>query len=207
MAKYTKKDFAALTKETTKTLSIYKQRGKVVYDVDGMIDTDNPVNHSFLVSHSQKTEVKQIPREETYKPVGVEPDNDIDEEDENGILPLHISDKRYKHFLAKKTERAAELDQIKIEKLKGIVIPSELVKPVFLQHNVFVVNEIKIMMDEELRAVAKAYDIPASKVADIKGRWTEGINSSIRKATQLSVKAVDSIVNDFAQSRGVGERA
>lgn len=205
MALKTKKEFAALVNQSTRWLSVYIERGKVVVNKKGMIDTENVVNKSFLLQYdpTKKTE-PQIPREETFK----DPTATSERPAELGDIPdVYVSDARYKHFLALKTERAAELDRLKIDKIKGEVIPSDLMPPVILQHNQSFVTAFKNVADQILTDFAKIKNFSVAEIADMRGRMLQAINDGAKNATAMSLKTVSVIVKDFSVKRGVGERA
>lgn len=224
MALFTKKEFADATGQTTKSLSVYAGRKKVVVKVDGMIDTNDPVNKAFIASHGWKKPEKanvytDIATEEKKKAATVtialkraadSSINDTDSEDEDdldGIDQPMVSDRKYKHHLAQKTKLSAEAEQIKIDKMNGVVVPSAMIEPLFMQHNQSILMEFKNMMDKELRAIAKEHDLTVDEVAIIKGRWIEGLNSAVREAAAVTIKAVRGIVNEFSVKRSVGQKS
>lgn len=208
MGFHTKRQFADLINDQTKNLSQYIKRGKVIVEENGLINDMNATNISFLLTRKGKKQPikQQIPREETYvasAPFKIGPANDDEDSemelDKNGIPEVSVSDKIYKHWLAKKTESAAEIDRIKIDKMKGMVIPSELIKPLFQQHNQSILAEFKNMMDEQLRFIAKQYDLNIVQVSEIKGKWVEGLNSAICRAKTVTIKGIDNIINNYSE--------
>ena len=206
MSLLTKKQFGAITGVQTKALSVFISRGKVIVEKN-LIDTENSINIAFMNKHKViiGENFEQIPREETWIDPATKVTNPPGLFDES-IPQYHISEQKLKYLDTLKREKEISLLKIKEEKINGTVIPSELIKPVFLQHNQSVITEFKNMTEETLRSIAKTYSIPLNKVAELKGEWMKGINRAILKATELSVKAVDVIINDFSEKRGVGQR-
>ncbi len=228
MALLTKKDVAEKCCKPTNWLSVYIKRGKLVElkkgANKGMIDTSDPTNASFLEMYSVNVEAFSAPKAVNKRKTQAEPSNDDDFDDEpvssgdddgeqyvtvggRKILKKHVSDQLYKHFQAEKTEKEAELNALKIQKLKGIVIPSAFISPLFLQHNQYIVQEQKNADDEMISMLSHRYDISAADVAYVRGEWVKRRNAAVQKATDMSVKGVENIVNEFSESRGRGERS
>ena len=129
MALHTKRQFADLCGIPTRTLAIYIGRSKVVLTGD-MIDDQLPENKYFLASRAMKSGESAAHQEQkeqviVHKTVTAQPNI------QEGIFAL---DQRIKVLEAKKKERELAILAIKEDKLKGEVIPSDLVKILFLQH-------------------------------------------------------------------------
>jgi len=195
MALLTKKEFTALCGIKTNRLSVEIERGKVILGDNDMVDPDNETNVAFRerVQSKQAAKNEQISRSETY----VEPGGD----DEDGINPLTVSDKRYKHFLAQKTEKAVELADLEIAKKRGVVVPSELIKPLFSQHNQSIITEFKNLMDSALRVVGKECDLTVEQAARIKGDWIAGLNEAMDRAKKATAKGIANIVENYQEAK------
>lgn len=112
----TKDHAATLLKITTRELSVYLKRGKLdiedgkdYADRDCMIDLDGERTKAFMQKKMAKKGVGKLPISAKrpniemppadYDPEGTY-DSDSDEVGEDGVLPLHISEKKLKHFMA-----------------------------------------------------------------------------------------------------------
>lgn len=202
MPNLTKKEFAALCGIKTNRLSVEITRSKVVLGADGKIDTNNETNTAFRtrVQATQENKAQQMPREETW----VDSDGADDEPaDESGIDPLVVSDKKYKHYLAEKTKRASELDGIRIEKAKGILIPSAPIIPIFLRHNQFIMQEQKNADEEILSMYAHKYDITPEDMAYIRGEQVKRRNAAAERAAEMSEKNIANTINEFSEKKRV----
>lgn len=212
----TKQQVAGLLGINTRHLAVLIKRGKLICSGDS-IDIQQTDNKAYISKQQNSNKKgakavkldevkvpKQIPRTETY----IEPDteDDEDESDPDKIPDYHVSETKLKFLDTKKREREIALLKIKEDKIRGTVIPSELVKPVFLQHNQSIITAMKNMMDEKLREIAKKHSLNVNEVADIKGNWVTGLNESIDKATKASIKAVDNIISEHSEKKSVGER-
>lgn len=232
----TKAEFAEMCGISTSYLSVAIGRRNVVPNEDGMIDTEHPSNVAYYnkkVATKPELQVKkkitldrptgdqQIPREETYvapktykvRPVYDEEINEISAEmpqktlfDPDTLMSLPESEQRYKHNLAIKTERDAEIKRLEIEKKKGIVVPSAPIQPIFLQHNQHILAEMKNADEEMLTAFAHKYGISGADVAYIRGEWVNRRNVAMQKASEASAKGIAAIINDYSDKRAVGER-
>jgi hypothetical protein len=213
MALLTKKDFAAKTGQTTKTLSTYIGRGKVKAEDNGLIDTNNELNKSFMIIHSGKEAKErkarantlnaipqpQIPREETW----IDPDGLEDNEfDENGIPALHVSEKAYKHYLSLKTKASEELERLKIEKLKGDVVPTQPIETLVFQFKQYTLTQQKIAYESFLNEIAHKYSITGEDMAYYRSFFIKSLNNAVLSATDLFVKDLGTTLGQYSVKKG-----
>jgi hypothetical protein len=211
MALFSKTEYAEACGMVSNALAVYIKRGKVVVGEDGMIDTNEDKNIAFLEKMRSKKQGIVIPKEPKKKappvptPVFAE-ESENNSENEGEIPSLAASERLLKHLDTQKREREVEKLDLEIEKKRGEVIPSELIKPVFLQHNQHLLMSMKNADDEMLSIFGHKYSLALEDIAWIRGEWTKKRNTAITEATSASVKAVDSIVADFSVKRGVGQK-
>lgn len=214
MAIFSKTEFAETCGMVSNALSVYIKRGKVIVNEDGKIDTKEDRNMAFYEKKRSKgslpKEKPQIVAKEptqekkfTYK----EPETGEESTINAGDIPSFVESERLlKHLDTKKREREVEKLDLEIEKKRGEVIPSELIKPVFLQHNQHLLMSMKNADDEMLSIFGHKYSLALEDIAWIKGEWTKKRNTALSEATGASVKAVDTIVAEFSVKRGVGQK-
>jgi len=225
MALYDKKEFAELCKVNTRYLSVQISRGKVILDKHDKIDTENSVNKFYVEKIYGRMDLvpkKPFTAAKPAKPIAKVLSDEEDQEDDEDVeltmedlladpnrknLDYPELERIYKFLQGKKIEKDIEKNQLEIEKKKGIVVPSELIKPVFLQHNQFIVTEFKNAADEVIRIISKKKSLSVNEQAEIRGELVKTINESINKATLASIKNVTNLITDFSDKRGVGERA
>lgn len=212
MALLEKKVFAKKCGMTTGNLSNNHKRKLVVYEENGLIDDCNQTNIIFLVKHSGKVQqsiidkpipvkTKQIPREETF----VQPDeynfDDEDEEDSRDWSANNVGkSQEEKLFWQAKREKAnTELLVQKKKKIEGTVIPSELIKPVFLQHNQCIVTAFKNESENILVELTKMCDLSTDQVSEFRGRLYNLINEGINDATKASLLSVRNIILNYSE--------
>lgn len=222
MALHTKKQFSDLCGIATNNLSVQIARGKVILTGD-IIDDTIDKNRAFLEKRiSKKTiesEISPIAKTKNHEqiiiPVPKLSDQKIEQGSTDQKFELVSPDEKQSYTESERqlkyldtVKRKAEIEKLYLDvaKKKGEVIPSELVKPVFLQHNQSIVTEFKNAADDIVRMFAKKKSLTVNEVAEITGELTSSINNAINKATTTTINSVDSIVNDFAEKKGVGER-
>lgn len=220
MAHLTKKEFAAKTGQTTKTLSTYILRHKVTVEDNGLIDTTLEINKAFMGVHSAKADLKSsvappivIPvenvlssvkasRRKEITQVADDGDEEENQEDENGIPALFISEKRLKHAQAKKTEAAEELDRLRIEKLKGDVVPTEPIEILIFQFKQYLLTQQKIGYESFLNEITQKYSISSADMAFYRSFFIKAINNSMADASELFVKDLEGTLAAFSIKKG-----
>lgn len=197
MARFTQKEFADECGVGTNYLSTYKRGGYINVSEDGTIDSEDPVNARFLEKRIGRAQRQKEEREEKK---AVDPIT-------GGALPEYEESERLVKFWdSKKREKEVEKLQIEIDKKKGEVIPSELIIPLFLQHNKSIVTSFNNVCNAILSEYAKKKDFSPEETSDMRGRMIASINEGIRDAQNLTKAVVKSIIEEYADKRGVGER-
>lgn len=213
MPLYSKKEFADLCGLSTGNLSNYAKRGKIIYSGDYIDDTLD-LNASFLAMRQGKLPKDKIEEKEQKHVVEVKKHNTIALNHQN-ISPNTIKDQASNAILQLNTQKIeTQINKMKMEmeklrlqnsKFMGEVVPTGLIKPVILQHNQSILTESKNTIDNILRIFAKKHSLDAAEVAEIKSQYIPELNNMIKKASFLTIKAVNNIINDFSEQKGVGE--
>lgn len=196
MALLTKKEIAELCGLETKNLSVYITRGKVIVGKNDLIDTNVDKNKSFIEKRKGKISDVKIQTTTVIE-------SKVSEQSEGQSYTE--SERQLKYLDTIKRQKEIEKLDIEIQKKKGEVVPSELIKPVFLQHNQSIITEFKNATDEIIRIFSKKRSLTVEEVAEIKGETTETINNAINKATFSTIKSVESIVSEHQDKKNVGE--
>lgn len=203
MAKFSKKEFAGLCGIETKNLSVYVTRGKVIVDSDGTIDGSNEHNKTFLMKQSSKK--RPVPEETTKKEKEVVTQPKLISEMEETAEYSGLEIKKTAAQV-EKLQQEVRLLKIKEEKLQGVVVPSDLILPVFLQHNQSIITEVHNESIEFVRLFVKKNGLSIEEEAQIKGSVIKWFNGAITRATEMSKVSVKNIIKGYANNRGVGER-
>lgn len=197
MSVVTKAVFAEMCGLKTNKLWNYTDRGQVILLGDGKIDCDDPRNKAFLEKKSAKKQ-KQEPQEK-QKP------QESNQDQETGTDYAAL-DRQKLSAQVEKLNQEVRLLKIKEEKLKGIVVPSEVIMPVFLQHNQSVLTSVKNESDEFVRLFSKKRGLSGEEIAEIKSGLIEWFNRAMDSASALSKVTIKDIVNNYSITKGVGER-
>jgi hypothetical protein len=213
MALHSKKDFAALCGMSTKALAVYinPKRGKVIMSGD-YIDDSHPVNKDFLEKRKGSVE-PPAPKLHMLRP---DPGADIpntgeDEDDDAGIGEDGEPDSGYqlnKKLLKKKIEKLdvdTRLQELKEEKMRGELIPVDLVKNLFRAHTQSIVTSMKDGIDELLINFSVEARLRGDQVAGLRGKIVGILNNGVDKSVIVTQKNMRSIVNQVKVKRDVGE--
>lgn len=220
MALLTKKDFADSCGMETKKLSVYIQRRKVKAMDNGLIDTNDELNKSFMIIHSGKERVAKVAKEpKGRKPrantlntipqpqiqreeIWIEPGIEDEELDENGIPALHVSEKAYKHYLSLKTKASEELERLKIEKLKGDVVPTQPIETLVFQFKQYTLTQQKIAYESFLNEITHKYSITGEDMAYYRSFFIKALNNAVLSATDLFVKDLGTTLGQYSVRKG-----
>jgi hypothetical protein len=203
MSIHSKKEFAELCNMKTNELSVYIKRLKVIEGPNETIDDNVDKNRAFLEKRRKKqtlSEPKQLRVIEFKEKTTSEP-----EETSTGQSYTE-SERQLKYLDTIKRQKEIEKLDIEIAKKRGEVVPSELIKPVFLQHNQSILTEFKNGIDEILRVFAKKSSLSVNQIAELKGEMVDIINRSVNKAIVTSENSVEVIISEHAEKRGVGQK-
>lgn len=196
-----KKEFSKLCGKPVNKLWTYIDRGKIILLGDGKLDTNDPRNKAFLEKWAARTDTNTPIQTPTILESKIQQPAPEQSEGQS----YTESERQLKYLDTIKRQKEIEKLEIEIQKKKGEVVPSELIKPVFLQHNQSIITEFKNATDEIIRIFSKKRSLTVEEVAEIKGETTETINNAINKATFSTVKAVESIVSEHQDKKNIGE--
>ena len=218
MALHTKKDWAEKCGMATNSLATYIRRGKVVVGENGMIDDKVTENKLFLKKWGGRQSEQQLVKE-LSKRVPLIPemaDSPIDEQfkaamaaqkkGEKPPMDLGESIEWEKYWSALKREKENEKLELDNQKKRGEVIPSAVIAPLFFQHSQSLMTAFKITMEDVVRRMGKQYGMTPADVSEMRGVIIKQINEAMIKGEELTINALGSIVSDYQDKKGVGER-
>lgn len=191
MPKITLQQMSDITGITSGNLSNYRKRGKIVEDSEGLFNTENKFNKLFL---DQKVLKKMNTSDAS------EPDDALD-----GIPDISVSTTRLKFLQANKTEKEIAKLELDIQKKQGEVIPYELIKPIFLQHNMSLLTAFKNAIEDVIRALSKENELNGEQIARVRGEVIEIINAALKNANDVSLKSIDIVISNYSDLKGIGE--
>lgn len=204
MAFLSKNELCELCNVKVKDFSIYVKRGNVVMNGD-FIDSNNEINKKFI--ERRKSRFSNEPKiNKTVEQKPLPPPNIQTEKIESSEGQTYTESERQLKYLDT-IKRQKEIDKldIEIQKKRGEVVPSEMIKPIFLQHNQSIITEINNRLDEFIRIFSKKRSLTVEEIADIKGNVVEWTNESMNRAILTSVKGIESVIDEHSEKRGIGE--
>jgi len=221
MAKFKKREFYEHCGVTKSYFYQYIKRGKIHVGEDNLIDTDLPMNRDFMDSRvkNKKTAPPPAPVVEVVSTPAPKPRKRTKEElqeaerqrkrsekaDEEATHKYNL-DRQIKEAELEKKEQDIELNKIKIAKLSGEVIPTELVKVIFAQHFKSVTTSFHQGCDNFIMTIAKVTGMKKKDMARMRGELIEIVNEAVRDGIQDSKESVRNIVGEYKEKRGIGER-
>lgn len=198
MALYNKREFSVLCGIETKNLSVYISRKKVVLNENDLIDDKNQINAAFIIKASAKIENKSVdPVVYEAKVIRNTPKNTEEQEEDNENLSIAALDRKKLELDIEKKQADLEKVVLSNSRAKGEVIPFGLIKPLITQNNQSLTTEFKNAADGIILEIAKKKDLSSIEVAELNGVLVSVINNAIRKATELSIKNLDIIIEDY----------
>jgi hypothetical protein len=215
MPLYSKKEFSDLCNKPTNWLSVYVTRGKVNVNSDGLIDTADAHNRDFLLRYAV---VNQTPKSYTI------PDDYA--EAEEPVVTSSTASKKDKpakqsggedngtrfavELQLKKAQRdkalqEIELNKLKLEKQRGEVIPTELVRNVITVLAKTNLSAFKNATESVLTVISAKYKISGEDMALFRSQIISSTNEANKEAAVSAKKMVKNIVEEYTKKKAVGE--
>jgi len=222
MAVHTKKEFATLCGITTKDLAVYKGRRQVVIREDGFYSDTDPVNELFLQKQlaksgkniviekntSPEAPAAEVPKEVIQHPTSTsipEVPNSHPPVPKKKLSPFEL-EMELKESMIGKTQVQTRIEEIKEQKLLGMLIPTELVKSMVLQLNKAFISSFKDGAERFLTEISKAKRLSGGEQAELLKQMINIINESSHKTILESKTQMKIIVSQFQEKRGKGEK-
>jgi len=226
MALYTRAEFAKLIGVIPQYVGTEIKRGKI-FEEKKKIDDTHKINKEYIKSrrvNALEKKVKgfaemprdansDIPESEIIEEVTARLSNPQPNRSNNATLkPITQDEKDYLEVIAlekrlknEKLQGEINLNRIKVQKAAGEVIPTDMVKGTFLQHNKSIAVAYKIGNEKILNLFATSHDISKEKIAEMRQKMTEIVNECIKEAAKMTTKNVENIVQEYSMTRGRGE--
>lgn len=177
-----------------------------------MVDDTIPANAFFLQTQLDKraAEKSEISVAKPTTPITKE---QVEEATESGVEPVdpdvltNYNLGLEKLRLAnKKAQEDLEISRMKKEKMAGELIPTELVLLLFASHFKSVTTSFHQAIENLLTTIAKQNDLNREAVAKIRGELIEVINKAVKDGLQSSKRDVASLVREYSQKKGKGDK-
>lgn len=228
MAKFSKREFYEHCGVSKSYFYQYVKRGKLHVGADNLIDTALPMNQEFMDSRvkNKKTAPPPVPVPvATPEPVFVPAppkgkvrkltlnekkdllrlEKEVEIEAQAATHKFNL-DKAIKEAELEKKEQEIELNKLKIAKLSGEVVPTELVKVIFAQHFKSVTTAFHQGCDNFIMTIAKVTGMKRAEMSAMRGELIEIVNMAVGDGIEESKNSLKHIVGEYKEKRGVGEK-
>jgi hypothetical protein len=208
MAFITKTEFAELCGVELNALSVYIKRNKVVV-VDNLIDPENPINKVYkdkqaLNKQKKNPDVLAVDTQQAAPAAkNAAPAHAVELDGANGFQLNNIKTIQQIEKLKEEIEKL----RIGNAKLQGEVIPTELATTATIQLAKELGTAHKNWAENFLLRIAQRYKLKNEDVAAERGEMIKCINSATDGGIETAVKNLDTIVNDYAIKRAIGEHS
>lgn len=203
MARYSKDEviqMCGIKKESARSyFKNYVDRGKLVLSGD-FIDDSIPVNAEFIRKRVNTTGTPHVPQQpsstSTKKLHYEEPKYDKSKFD---------LDKQLKQQELLKKEAETRLLNLREEKIRGEIVPIELIKNLMVTHTKSIVTAQKDGIEDLLININKEARLTGAQLAKLRGKMVEILNIAVDKAISTTKKDLDVIIGQISTKREVGE--
>lgn len=203
MALYSKEDFAKACGVSSGYIAMYIKRGKIIVENE-MINDKNRDNATFMKQRLDKVRAKNLEGKAVI--------NDLVPEEKGKSVPLDQNHAdsydlglKKKAIDIEKAEAEVRLLVIKEEKMRGELIPVDIVKAVLAQYSQSIQTEMRNFIENFIVIIAKRKELSIAEVAEIRGESISAINESNTKAVYGAKKSISNTVKEYSASKGVGE--
>lgn len=199
MPKVTAKELADMTGWETKNLSVYVTRKKLVKDKNGLFDVDEPKNALFIAQN--KAEGTKKPEKTPPKGKKEAAIRDLDDE----VKKVKAITMQLEVNKLVMQEQSIRRNQIEIEKKEGQLIPTELIKALFLTHSKSITMTFKEGMEKIVDLFTIKYKLSQADAANMRKTMVEAINKGVDNAVSNTRGSLKKIITDYSEKRGVGD--
>lgn len=220
---FSRREFAEQCGVTPTYITQYIKRGKIKLDSNGNIDSSLPMNKDFMLARASKpskakTPKKELPdkkkpkappspKEKVKPPNSNQPAAGLDwTPDEIEAMGKYQLEVQMKNLDLEKKEQEVEINKLKIQKLRGEVVPTDLVREVLKRHTKSLTTAFHQGADNFIMTITKISGMSREEMAGIRGELIEIVNKAVADAIDESKQEVDNIVNEYSQTRGRGEK-
>jgi hypothetical protein len=219
MPRYSKKEFIALALITHATLSMNIKRKKVIPNSNDEIDTSLAINNDFLLKYIDKAKQKALNPEGAPKkkkavksktiatpkaPTPQAPEVKVrqiskeDEQVEEQAVKNYNLERYKKELEIEKLENENKIKKIQLDKMNGVVIPTDLVMILFGQHSKSITTAFHQAAENFVVSMAQSYGVDKKAQAKMRGDLIAIVNKGITDSLDISRNGIDNIVDDYS---------
>lgn len=208
MAIITVKELGKIVGKSHAWMITYRTKGRILCTEDNpdLLETREPKNLAFIKKWAPESSFAQEEPLEVGKKKKSRKKSD--ESDLPQVAtPLDKFDIEVKKKAAdlEKTQADIRILKLKEEKLRGEIVPIQIVKGIIEVMNRSVLTAMKDATDDMLLRISSEYRMPPEVLAKLRGQQIAVLNSAMEKAVGVAKKSVAMIAGEFSETRGVGE--
>ncbi len=209
MPRYTRKEFCDLCDITQAYLSVNIKRKKVVLNENGEVDTSLDINAAWAKKRIEKAKKKALTVSEppetvpeikpgpTKKTKKKEVSADLGMEEAQTVATYDL-ERIKKQLEIEEKETSIAINKIKLDKLNGVVIPTDLVMVIFGQHSKSITTAFHQAAENYIVEMAATYEIDKKGIASMRGKLIDIVNQAVKESLEDSRKHIDNIVDEYA---------
>lgn len=202
MALYSRREFIELCghdwNDSAKSkIAMWVKRGNVV-EVNGKIDDTNPTNRDWAIKQRDSLTLK-IPTNEPG------PESAGNEAGQGDLFPGESLEQQLKRHQIGKLKVDTRIQELKEEKIRGDVVPIDIMKDLFRVHTQSIVTSQKDAIEELLINLAAEVRMPGESLARMRGKMVEALNNGVDKAIIITERSMKAMVDEFSIKKEVGE--
>ncbi len=202
----TRQEFADKYDVNVRSLSVYVKRHKLIERADGGgIDTDDPINALFISKHKARPKregepvaIADTPASEVKKQPGKKGENKSKKDEEQSRNRFDIETKK-KQMEISRIESAIAIEELKMRKLKGQMIPTDMVRQLFQRHFKSVTNSFKNGVDKLIVEFSKRSKMSLNDIAELRASMIQVINESVNEGIAESKADVRNLAAEHSQ--------
>ncbi|MBX2906198.1 MAG: hypothetical protein KF744_09180 [Taibaiella sp.] len=181
------------------------KRGKLVVTNKGgeeFFDDNDPVNARFISDRERVAPVGDgVPVAVTRPGTREERKNEA-----SAVVSraqLDVQEQLLDIAIKKQQERYVT---IKADKAEGSVIPTDVVKMLFLQYSKDITHQFRQGIERLVEEMIFKYNLSPADGALLRGQMVKMINLSVANAVDDAKKGIKTIVDQFSETKGKGEK-
>lgn len=211
MALHTKQQLADLCGVTKSNITTYVTRKNLVTTDGKYFDDQVEPNASFIKKRlvrqhgGRQSEPNPVP-EKIAKPRTLKQDTSQQKKEESlknhDLYDLELEQKRLNLQAA---QIKVDLDQIKKDKLNGLLIPTEMVIQLFPLHFKSVQTAFTQAADNVIVKISHKKALSREETATLRKELVDIVNAAVADSIKESMRDVKKVVSNYSEKREVGE--
>ena len=211
MGLHTRKQFAdligmAFDKNGRANIAKWAKRQNIVMSGD-LIDDTLEVNRNWILRQQTKSNPEPLENVPVFNEVIIKQKRQAQykDPDSSALEGFALSEELKKHQI-EKLKVDTRIQELKEEKIRGEVVPIDLIKQVFITHNQSILTANKDFIDSLLLDFQAETRLSSEQSAKLRGKIVQGLNTNVNRAVDATKRNMSSIIEQHSIKKEVGER-